>query len=91
MAESESASSIAQTPEVPGLPRLNYNLRDHKTKLSIVSTLLIVESSLLPIALYYGLWFGTSLRHGIREFPRTQPDRHFPPEPGARSSRKGPY
>ncbi|KAJ9145064.1 hypothetical protein NKR23_g5488 [Pleurostoma richardsiae] len=65
MAESESASSIAQTPEVPGLPRLNYNLRDHKTKLSIVSTLLIVESSLLPIALYYGLWFGTSLRHGI--------------------------
>jgi len=51
--------------EVPGLPRLNYNLWDYKTKLIIVVTLLVIESALLPIALFYGLWFHTTLRHGI--------------------------
>ncbi|KAK3693159.1 hypothetical protein B0T22DRAFT_496056 [Podospora appendiculata] len=51
--------------ELPGLPRLNYNLWDYKTKLFIISGLLIIESSLLPIALFYGLWFNTTLRHGI--------------------------
>ncbi|KAK0615316.1 hypothetical protein B0T17DRAFT_541606 [Bombardia bombarda] len=53
------------TEELPGLPRLNYNLRDYKTKLIIVSSLLVIESSILPIALFYGLWFYTTLRHGI--------------------------
>lgn len=55
--------------EVPGLPRLNYNLLEHKWKLGIVTFLLVLESSLLPIALFYGLWFGTTLRHGIRKQP----------------------
>ncbi|SPO07238.1 uncharacterized protein DNG_09932 [Cephalotrichum gorgonifer] len=54
-----------QDAEVPGLPRLNYNILDHKRKLFIVVSLLVLESSLLPIALFYGLWFGTTLRHGI--------------------------
>lgn len=51
-----------------GLPPLNYNIWDHKPKLFIVAFLLILESSLLPIGLFYGLWYGTTLRHGIREF-----------------------
>ena len=55
--------------EPAGLPRLNYNLLEHKWKLSIVTFLLVLESSLLPIALFYGLWFGTTLRHGIRKSP----------------------
>lgn len=50
--------------ELPGLPRLNYNLWHHRTKLSIVTTLLILESSLLPIALFYGLRY-TNLRIGL--------------------------
>lgn len=55
-----------QSDEVlPGLPRLNYNLWHYKTKLSIITFLLVVESSLLPIALYYGLWFHTTLRLGL--------------------------
>ena len=66
-----SAGSSTQGPEpreeVPGLPRLNYNLLEHKWKLGIVTFLLVLESSLLPIALFYGLWFGTTLRHGIRK------------------------
>lgn len=67
----QSAGSSTQGPEpreeVPGLPRLNYNLLEHKWKLSVVTFLLVLESSLLPIALFYGLWFGTTLRHGIRK------------------------
>jgi len=51
--------------EVPGLPRLNYNLWEHKTKLFIMAFLLSLECSLLPIILYYSLWYKTNLRHGI--------------------------
>ncbi|KAI0549338.1 hypothetical protein F4679DRAFT_547587 [Xylaria curta] len=52
---------------LPGLPRLEYNLMDHKKKLFIVSGLLIFEGSVLPLVLFYPLWFATSLRHGIRK------------------------
>lgn len=52
---------------LPGLPRLEYHLMDHKLKLFVVSGLLIFEGSLLPIVLFYPLWFATSLRHGIRK------------------------
>ena len=67
--QSAGSSTQGQEPreEVPGLPRLNYNLLEHKWKLSIVTFLLVLESSLLPIALFYGLWFGTTIRHGIRK------------------------
>ena len=50
---------------LPGLPRLDYNLWHYKTKLFIIVFLLVVESSLLPIALYYGLFFHTTLRLGL--------------------------
>lgn len=56
---------IPASDHTPGLPRLKYNMMDYKWKLIIVSSLLVIESSLLPIALFYGLWYGTSLRHGI--------------------------
>jgi hypothetical protein len=51
--------------EVPGLPRLNYNLWDHKIKLTIVTALLVAECSLIPVTFFYGLYLGTTLRHGI--------------------------
>ena len=51
--------------ERPGLPRLNYNLWDHKIKLSIVTALLVAECSLIPVTFFYGLYFFTTLRHGI--------------------------
>jgi len=60
-----SAGMVVDTQELPGLPRLNYNLWDYKTKLFIVTFLLVAESSLIPLALFYGLWFRTTLRHGI--------------------------
>ncbi|KAI2628418.1 hypothetical protein GGS21DRAFT_242940 [Xylaria nigripes] len=59
--------SMAKSPyeDLPGLPSLEYNLMDHKTKLFVVSGLLILEGSLLPIALFYPLWYASLLRHGI--------------------------
>ncbi|KAK3291167.1 ankyrin repeat-containing domain protein [Chaetomium fimeti] len=51
--------------ELPGLPRLRYRILEYKLKLSIVVSLLVLESSLLPISLYYGLILGTTLRPGI--------------------------
>ncbi|KAI0484998.1 hypothetical protein GGR56DRAFT_681019 [Xylariaceae sp. FL0804] len=47
------------------LPALEYNLLDHKTKLFVVSGLLIFEASLLPIVLFYPLWFASDLSHAI--------------------------
>ncbi|KAI1764241.1 hypothetical protein GGR53DRAFT_327627 [Hypoxylon sp. FL1150] len=70
--ESGCASSTSSAPaskdpveELPGLPRLNYNLMDHKTKLFVVGGLLVLEGSILPIILFYPLWYLTTLRHGI--------------------------
>ncbi|KAI1168374.1 hypothetical protein F5B18DRAFT_277888 [Nemania serpens] len=48
-----------------GLPRLEYNLLDHKMKLFLVSGLLILEGSILPLVLFYPLWYATTVRHGI--------------------------
>ncbi|KAL2130766.1 hypothetical protein VTI74DRAFT_5965 [Chaetomium olivicolor] len=66
---SSSTSSAVTGPvdfsELPGLPRLRYRILDYKVKLSIVVFLLVLESSLLPISLYYGLILGTTLRSGI--------------------------
>ncbi|KAK4244824.1 hypothetical protein C7999DRAFT_34806 [Corynascus novoguineensis] len=60
-----SAGDPVDFDELPGLPRLRYRILDYKAKLSVVVFLLVLESSLLPISLYYGLVLGTTLRHGI--------------------------
>lgn len=62
----ETTTTQRETPDP--LPQLNYNIWDHKPKLYTVCILLIIESSLLPISLFYSLWYGTTLRHGIRKF-----------------------
>ncbi|GAB1315383.1 hypothetical protein MFIFM68171_05593 [Madurella fahalii] len=56
---------VPEFAELPGLPRLRYRILDYKLKLAIVVFLLVLESALLPIALYYGLTLHTTLRHGI--------------------------
>lgn len=68
--ESVSSATMVKDPgeELPGLPRLNYKLLDHKKKLFLVGGLLVLEGSILPIVLFYPLWFATDLRHGIRKY-----------------------
>jgi len=63
----ESLQPSSNPPSVGlALPPLNYNIWDpeRRKKLLLVVTLLVIESGLLPIALYYTLWFKTNLNHG---------------------------
>ncbi|KAI8965562.1 hypothetical protein F5Y11DRAFT_312707 [Daldinia sp. FL1419] len=64
---SASSATPSKDPseELPGLPRLNYKLLEHKKKLFLVGGLLVLEGSILPIVLFYPLWYDTTLRHGI--------------------------
>lgn len=52
-----STTSAAAQP----LPALPYNPSDHKLGIFMTWTLIVTNSCLLPIALVYGLWYGTSL------------------------------
>ncbi|KAF2499537.1 hypothetical protein BU16DRAFT_274912 [Lophium mytilinum] len=42
-------------------PGLNYSLRPRKKAIAIFWTLIILDCVAMPIALYFGLWYGTSL------------------------------
>ena len=50
-----------RTPE-PGFrpepPRLNYDLRTRKWSILLFWTVIVVDSVAMPIALYFGLWYG---------------------------------
>jgi len=42
-------------------PTLNYSLRPRKKAIAIFWTLIVLDCVAMPIALYFGLWYGTSL------------------------------
>ncbi|ORY11254.1 hypothetical protein BCR34DRAFT_449818, partial [Clohesyomyces aquaticus] len=48
-------------PDFNHPPDLNYSLRTRKKALAIFWTLILLDCVALPIALYFGLWYGTSL------------------------------
>jgi hypothetical protein len=56
-------------------PPLPYCLWDHKLSISFFWFLILAESCLVPVSLYYGLIYGTTLRHGARKSPSTPPPR----------------
>lgn len=51
--------------KLAGLPRLDYNIMHYKTKLFVVTGLLLFEGSIAPVIFYYALSMGTDLREGI--------------------------
>ncbi len=51
-------------------PPLNYTLRTRKLSISIFWFLILVDAIAVPIALYYGLWYHTSLSHNAGMFLR---------------------
>lgn len=46
-------------------PPLPFNLRDHKVALSIFTILCLLECCVVPLALYFGLRYGTNMRSGM--------------------------
>lgn len=43
------------------LPELPYSLRDHKRSVAIIWTLLALDGAIIPLALFYPLWYDTNL------------------------------
>lgn len=67
-ADSPPTQSSIQKPDVDlRPPPLPYCLWDHKLAISFFWFLIVAESCFVPIALYYGLIFGSNLREGARK------------------------
>ncbi|KAF2090481.1 hypothetical protein K490DRAFT_34887 [Saccharata proteae CBS 121410] len=52
-----------EDPDFTQPPDLNYSLRTRKKSIAIFWTLIVLDCVAMPIALYFGLWYGTSLSH----------------------------
>jgi len=61
----DSSTSIELGQQGSGLPLLPYNLRNHKKSIAINWILIVADSCLLPIVLYYSLNYDTNLRPAI--------------------------
>jgi hypothetical protein len=50
--------------DLDGPPQLPLDLRNHKLALCIFTLLALIECCFVPVALYYGLRYGTNMRSG---------------------------
>lgn len=50
---------VITTPDKP--PSMNYDLRARKRSIFIFWFLILFDSIVMPLALYFGLWYGTNL------------------------------
>lgn len=58
----ETAPATAGACEPPPLP---YSLRDRKKSIAFFWSLFILDCVAQPLALYFGLWYGTNLSHNL--------------------------
>jgi len=56
-----NVTSSTSTPPRPSLPQLPYSLRDHKTSIAIICSLLLLDATFMPLALFYPLWCASDL------------------------------
>ena len=56
-----SNSSIIPRSSSPSLPQLPYSLRDHKKSIAVIWTLLALDAAIMPLALFYPLWYASDL------------------------------
>lgn len=54
-------------PDFAAPPPLNYSLRTRKKSLAIFWFLIFLDCICMPLALYFGLWYGTHLSHNAGE------------------------
>jgi len=55
----DSSTVVELTP-----PPLPFTLHHHKKKLIALAVLLLMEFGILPVTIFYALWYGTKLNHG---------------------------
>ncbi|KAL6720634.1 hypothetical protein ACLMJK_002559 [Lecanora helva] len=66
-AEGTSLASLNGTSETStrtesSLPQLPYSLRDHKKTIAVIWILLALDAAIMPLALFYPLWYASSLK-----------------------------
>jgi hypothetical protein len=61
--ESDSASLYGDEP-----PRLEYDLRSKKLRIGFFWSMVLLDSMVIPIVLYFALWKGSGLDHSTGEF-----------------------
>jgi len=63
-----------EDPDFNHPPPLNYSLRPRIKALAIFWTLIVLDCVAMPIGMYFGLWYGTSLSPNAGEYiPHTVP------------------
>jgi hypothetical protein len=58
--EEGTASAVPLEP-----PPLPYSLRTRKKSIAFFWILFVVDTLAQPVALYFGLWYGTNLSHNL--------------------------
>ena len=56
-----NVASGSSTPHQPVLPQLPYSLREHKKSIAIIWSLLLLDATIMPLTLFYPLWYATNL------------------------------
>jgi hypothetical protein len=74
----EPSALAAESLRFPGdftdaPPPLPFSCWDHKFTICVFWFFILAEVCFIPESFYYGLWFGTTLNHGAREFPMHSP------------------
>lgn len=65
----EAPTQVLYTdPDFAAPPPLNYSLRSRKKSLAIFWFLIFLDCICMPLALYFGLWYGTHLSHNAGQF-----------------------
>ena len=57
------ALSVSKSGANP--PPLPMSLRERKRRIALAWTLIVLDSSILPLIVFYGLWYGSSLTPSI--------------------------
>ncbi|KZP10458.1 hypothetical protein FIBSPDRAFT_96727 [Athelia psychrophila] len=62
--KSESQENLLEDANaLDGPPSLNYSLRNRKVAIAITWTVILIDSCIMPVVLFYSLWFGSNLTH----------------------------
>ncbi|KAI9369328.1 hypothetical protein BJX61DRAFT_536518 [Aspergillus egyptiacus] len=61
----EANATPAATTGSPEPPPLPYSLRDRKKSIAFFWIMFILDCTAQPLALYFGLWYGTDLSHNL--------------------------
>lgn len=64
---------VYDDPDFSRPPNLNYSLRVRKKNIAFFTTLVVLDCICMPIALYFGLWYGTSLSPNAGALPSPPP------------------